>query len=88
MDVTLAQVALQNGPESRSAPNRLQDVWVWNGRPNWDNIFQQNKKQRQHGEVGVCFCGAAVIGKDLQRCCQTYSSVEEDCLFSLHKENF
>lgn len=22
------------------APNRFQDIWVWNGRPNWDEIFQ------------------------------------------------
>ncbi|GMI05932.1 hypothetical protein TrVE_jg417 [Triparma verrucosa] len=82
------QVALQNGSNSRNAPNRLQDVWVWNGRPDWDKIFAQNKRQRQHSEVGVCFCGAAVIGKDLQKNCQKHSSVEEDILFNLHKENF
>lgn len=22
------------------APNRFQDIWVWNGRPNWDEIFK------------------------------------------------
>ena len=22
------------------APNKFQDIWVWNGRPNWDEIFK------------------------------------------------
>jgi hypothetical protein len=83
-----SQVELQNGPNAKTAPNRLQDCWMWNGRPNWEAIFKQNKKQRQHNSIGVCFCGAAVIGKDLEVCCKKYSSVEEDCLFNLHKENF
>jgi len=82
------QVEVQNGEKSRSAPNRLGDVFVWNGRPQWDAIFEHNREQRQHESVGVCFCGAPVIGRDLQRCCQKYSSVEEDILFNLHKENF
>ncbi len=68
--------------------NRLQDVWVWNGRPNWDEIFAHMKEQRQHSDIGVCFCGAPVIGADLRSMCEKYSSAEEDCLFSLHKENF
>jgi hypothetical protein len=68
--------------------NRLQDIWIWNGRPNWDEIFAHMKEQRQHSDIGVCFCGAPVIGADLRSMCEKYSSVEEDCLFSLHKENF
>ena len=81
------QVSLQNG-QNKSSPNRLQDVWIWNGRPVWDDIFAQNKKQRQHPSIGVCYCGPAVVGKDLQQCCQKFSSVEEQILFDLHKENF
>jgi ferredoxin-NADP reductase len=41
--------------------NRLQDIWIWNGRPNWDEIFAHMKEQRQHSDIGVCFCGAPVI---------------------------
>jgi hypothetical protein len=68
------------------ASNRFQDIWVWNGRPNWDEIFQvssscpcsplpyllcslsdqyliqENRENRQHSDVGVCFCGAPAIG--------------------------
>ena len=68
--------------------NRLQDIWVWNGRPNWDEIFRDMKEQRQHKDIGVCFCGAPVIGADLKTMCERYSSAKEQCLFSLHKENF
>ena len=82
------QVRLQNGKDSRNAPNRLQDVWIWKGRPVWDDIFSQNKKQRQHSSIGVCFCGMPIIGKELQKNCQKHSSSKDDILFNLLKENF
>jgi len=68
--------------------NRLQDIWVWNGRPQWDEVFRDMKEQRQHSDIGVCFCGAPVIGADLRSMCEKYSDAEEQCLFTLHKENF
>lgn len=68
--------------------NRLQDIWIWNGRPHWDEIFQEMKEQRQHSDIGVCFCGAPVIGKDLKSMCEKYTSVPDNVVFSLHKENF
>jgi len=71
-----------------ASPNRLQDIWIWNGRPDWDQIFADIKDQRQHSDIGVCFCGAPVIGNDLKRMCEKYSSSRDDCLFTLHKENF
>ena len=52
----------------------------------------QIKKRMQdiYEEVGVCFCGAEVIGKDLARMCAQYSTVAkgERFMFHLHKENF
>ena len=74
--------------KSGNSPNRFQDIWIWNGRPHWDEIFQEIKNQRQHSDIGVCFCGAPVIGADLRSMCERYSSVDDDCLFTLHKENF
>lgn len=71
-----------------NAQNRFQDIWVWNGRPQWDEIFNEMKAQRQHSDIGVCFCGAPAIGADLRAMCEKYSSTADDCLFSLHKENF
>lgn len=74
--------------QANEAENRLQDVWVWNGRPNWDGIFHEMKDQRQHSEIGVCFCGAPQIGYDLSKMCSKHSSPSDDILFTLHKENF
>jgi hypothetical protein len=74
--------------EPKGAPNRLQNLWVWNGRPDWDQTFRKMKAQRQDKDIGVAFCGAPVIGRDLKRMCQKYSSAKEECLFTLHKENF
>jgi hypothetical protein len=48
--------------KSGERSNRLQDIWIWNGRPHWDDIFKEVREQRQHSDIGVCFCGAAVIG--------------------------
>lgn len=74
--------------QSPDAENRLQDVWVWAGRPIWDDIFADIREQRQHAEIGVCFCGSPAIGYDLKRMCSKYSSAKDDVLFTLHKENF
>ena len=73
---------------TKDAPNRLQNVWIWSGRPRWDEIFTEMKTQRQHKDIGVCFCGANNIGADLVTMCEKYSSVKEDVMFTLHKEVF
>jgi len=76
----------ENGPNS---PNKFGNIWIWNGRPNWDEIFRFVKDNRQPStnSIGVCFCGTPIIGKDLKTYCHKYSSLN-DCRFSLHKENF
>ena len=71
-----------------AAPNRFQDTWVWNGRPQWDAIFEGVRAGRRHKDIGVCFCGTPVIGADLDRMCKKHSSTHDDCIFTLHKENF
>ncbi|KAK7242750.1 hypothetical protein SO694_00015045 [Aureococcus anophagefferens] len=53
-----------------AAPNRFQDTWVWNGRPQWDAIFEGVRAGRRHKDIGVCFCGTPVIGADLDRMCK------------------
>mmetsp|Transcript_17407 Transcript_17407/g.35557 ORF Transcript_17407/g.35557 Transcript_17407/m.35557 type:complete len:708 (+) Transcript_17407:2-2125(+) len=70
----------------QQSPNRLQDTWVWNGRPDWDQVFSQMKEQAIDPDIGVFFCGAAVIGADLMTMCQKYTG--SGVTFSLHKENF
>ena len=61
---------------------------MWKGRPDWNDVFSDMRDQRVHAEIGVCFCGAPVIGYDLKEVCEKYSSTKDDCVFTLHKENF
>lgn len=60
-----------------NARNRMQDVWLWNGRPDWDTVFKHVKARRdsRFRDVGVCFCGAPVIGKDLKKNCEKHSQL-------------
>ncbi|GBG31984.1 NADPH oxidase 5 [Hondaea fermentalgiana] len=76
--------------EASSAANQYQNIWIWNGRPNWDEIFAYVKQNRQRNvdRIGVCFCGTPIIGKDLKQFCHKYSSLQDNCRFELHKENF
>lgn len=65
-------------------------VQIWNGRPDWSAVFTNIKAKRAPfvKDIGVCFCGAPAIGKDLKAQCRLKSSVQEGMIFSLHKENF
>ena len=80
--------AASSGQREPMVANRLDNVWVWNGRPDWEQIFKQRAETRQHRDIGVCFCGAPVVGRDLKAKCREHSSVKDDCYFTLHKENF
>lgn len=76
--------------------NRFNNIRIWNGRPPWEPVFDQllkDGKLRSTSEaalhrIGVLFCGASVIGKDLKRFSNQFSSLEESVTFDLHKENF
>ena len=72
----------------QSRENR--DIWIWNGRPKWDDIFQGVKEKRnpRTTSIGTCFCGTPVIGKDLKVNCSKASSRREGIHFELYKENF
>jgi hypothetical protein len=65
------------------------NVWVWNGRPDWDQIFDQNAKTPYVTTgIGVAFCGTPFIGKDLSKYCRIKSNAETGRVFHLLKENF
>jgi hypothetical protein len=70
--------------------NAVGDAYFWNGRPDWDQIFARVKRSKNPrvSNIGVCFCGASNIGKDLKRMTSKYTSVAENTYFTLHKENF
>ena len=57
-------------------------------RPQWVRIFEAIKENRVSRDIGVCYCGAPVIGADLAANCRRFSNEEEDCRFDLLMENF
>jgi len=69
-------------------PNRLGYIYAYNGRPQWDQIFNAVRENRHQGvqEVGVCYCGAPRIGEDLKENCRKFSG--SDATFTLNKEVF
>jgi hypothetical protein len=78
----------QPPPPPRPA-TRLQDLWGWNGRPEWEQVFAQVAEQAAARQsIGVAFCGTPVIGKSIKEMCKKHSSAASGVLFKLHKENF
>jgi hypothetical protein len=49
LKATMASVA----SAGKRPPNNLQDAWVWNGRPDWDQVFAQMKDQAVDPDIGV-----------------------------------
>ena len=85
-----AAVPGQKAPGGR-APNQVgEHIWIWDGRPKWDEIFAEVKRKRPPdvNRVGVLFCGHPAVGKDLKKNCKKHSDLERDIVFKLHKENF
>jgi NADPH oxidase 2 len=64
------------------------DIHIWKGRPTWDDRFQAIREAHPRGEIGVAFCGNPFVAAALKEKCYEYSSVEDELLFRLHKENF
>jgi len=92
-DVKSMRAAMSSDKFSRAkAPNRVGDVWLWYGRPDWDPLFELVVKNRpeknKRYDIGCCFCGMTIIGKQLKKACQKYSDNSSEVYFHLHKENF
>ena len=79
----------------------LKDYGRWaqlfTGRPRWDRIFQEIRKENLGQETGVFLCGPPPIAADLQRCSKKYSDdrvanmregKEGGTYFTFHQENF
>jgi NADPH oxidase 2 len=79
----------------------LKDYGRWaqlfTGRPRWDRIFQEIRKENLGQETGVFLCGPPPIAADLRRCSKKYSDdrvanmregKEGGTYFTFHQENF
>merc|ERR1711871_1926889 len=63
-------------------------VYAWSGRPDWKQVFSVVRRQSAETvSVGVTFCGAEVIAKDLRKRC-VESNAQRGARFYLHKEAF
>ncbi|KAF8837003.1 NADPH oxidase B [Paxillus ammoniavirescens] len=59
------------------------------GRPNWDRVFTSMVDKHPETDVGVFFCGPAVLSKQLHQMCNKYSSPGAGgTRFFFGKENF
>jgi len=56
------------------------------GRPNWREIFADKAQKHANQNVGVFFCGPAVLSKQLYKTCVQLT--KGGTKFSYHKENF
>ncbi|KAI0332196.1 NADPH oxidase [Cubamyces sp. BRFM 1775] len=57
------------------------------GRPNWDRVFSSIAEKHQETDVGVFFCGPAVLSRQLHVMCNKWSS-PKGTKFFFGKENF
>jgi ferredoxin-NADP reductase len=78
-------------PQRPPAPNRLQDLYIWDGRPDWDPLLSRIR-QRSVGagfpSIAVTFCGAEAIAQDLKKSCTKNSSLRDGVTLTLYKETF
>jgi len=56
------------------------------GRPNWDSIFQTAAQTHAGSDVGVFFCGPAVLSHTLHIMSNKHTT--DKCVFYYNKENF
>eukprot|EP00742_Colponemidia_sp_Colp-10_P007701 GILJ01008301.1.p1 GENE.GILJ01008301.1~~GILJ01008301.1.p1 ORF type:complete len:952 (+),score=132.75 GILJ01008301.1:36-2891(+) len=78
-----------------AAKNRLGNTFVWNGRPEWDQIFKQNQDKYVNAlnappaqNIAVAYCGPKLLARDLRENCNKYSTLDPRVRFQLYKENF
>ncbi|CAD6256873.1 unnamed protein product [Miscanthus lutarioriparius] len=56
-------------------------------RPNWRNVYKRIALNHQNQRVGVFYCGAPVLTKELRELAQDFSR-KTNTKFEFHKENF
>merc|ERR1712048_247442 len=67
-------------------PTKLGPIYIYNGRPNWQERFEDVWNESRGEKVGVMYCGNSFIAKDLKRECARWS--KQSTSFKLHKEHF
>ncbi|XXG42235.1 hypothetical protein AAC387_Pa01g2559 [Persea americana] len=56
-------------------------------RPNWKKVFSRLCSKHQNAKIGVFYCGAPVLAKELNKLCYEYNQ-KGSTKFEFHKEHF
>ncbi|XP_050376898.1 respiratory burst oxidase homolog protein A-like [Argentina anserina] len=56
-------------------------------RPNWSSIFSELACRHTGGRIGVFYCGASTLAKELEGMCTNFST-KTSTRFVFHKENY
>ncbi|KAG9445505.1 hypothetical protein H6P81_011633 [Aristolochia fimbriata] len=56
-------------------------------RPNWKKVFSRTCSKHPNSKIGVFYCGAPVLAKELAKLCQEFSH-KGSTKFEFHKEHF
>lgn len=58
------------------------------GRPDWATIFAGLAQRHGGTQIGVFFCGPAILSKQLYKMSRAYTNIKTNTKFVFHKENF
>ena len=69
------------------------NLFVHQGRPSWDPIFEDITRHTEETDIGVTFCGNPAVGKGLLKACGRYHRPnpgpgERKLCYHMHKEVF
>ncbi|XP_058100185.1 respiratory burst oxidase homolog protein A-like [Magnolia sinica] len=56
-------------------------------RPNWKKVFSRTCSKHPNAKIGVFYCGAPVLAKELSKLCHEYNQ-NGSTKFEFHKEHF
>lgn len=56
-------------------------------RPNWKKVFSRTCSKHPNAKIGVFYCGAPVLAKELSKLCYEYNQ-KGSTKFEFHKEHF
>ncbi|KAL5984756.1 hypothetical protein ACLOJK_041378, partial [Asimina triloba] len=56
-------------------------------RPNWKKVFSRTCSKHPNAKIGVFYCGAPILAKELSKLCQEYNQ-NGSTKFEFHKEHF
>ncbi|KAG9478358.1 hypothetical protein GDO78_013388 [Eleutherodactylus coqui] len=87
-DSNIAGHAIINFDVATDAVTGLKQKTIY-GRPVWENEFTKVAETHPRSTVGVFLCGPEALAKNLEQCCNQFSSLDpRKVQFYFNKENF